>query len=61
MLGLTSVKFATELHLCLNILEVIAKSHLSELNAESKLAALFNFVLILNIRVHIAKEQLFVR
>ena len=55
------MKFATELHLCLNILEVITKRHLSELNAESELATLFNFVLILNIWVHIPEKQLFVR
>jgi len=50
------MELAAKLHLCLHILEIVAEGQLSKLHAECELAALFHFVLVLDVRVHIAEE-----
>jgi hypothetical protein len=54
------MEFAAELYFGLHVLEVVAKGHLSKLGTQRELTSLLDFVLVLDIRVHITKKQLLV-
>jgi hypothetical protein len=57
---LTSVELGGKLDLGLNELELLIESHLGKLDAQLELAALLDFVLVLHVGVHVAKEELLV-
>jgi hypothetical protein len=54
------MEFATELDLRLDVLIVITKCHFGQLHTKGELSTLIHLVLVLNVRVHITKEQLLV-
>ena len=54
------MELSTEFDFCFDVLVVITECHLSQLDTKSELASFCHFVLILNVRMHITKEQLFV-
>jgi hypothetical protein len=54
------MEFSTELDLGLHILKVITKCHFGQLDAKCELSTLSNLVFVLNIGMHITKEQLLV-
>jgi len=54
------MELSTELDLGLHVLVVITKCHFGQLHAQSELATLSDLVLVLNVGVHISKEQLFI-
>ena len=54
------MELGRELDLGLNELVRLSEGHVSQRHAQSELAALVYLVLVLHVRVHIAKEKLFI-
>lgn len=54
------MEFSTELDLRLHVLIVITECHFGQLDAKSELSTLIDLILVLNVRMHITKEQLLV-